>query len=128
MMQHQLFAHGPWFAAKYGSLGIWGTQGMEKSHKLARTMYHRCTQKGGSSNQSNVLLQMGQAFYRRKMDGFAKKKHLPETNKLRRVIRQANLSRKRKRYDVSEGGVGTSLGYAICILTFYLLNLIIYCF
>lgn len=29
---HQLFSHGPWFATKYGSLAIWGTQGMEKSH------------------------------------------------------------------------------------------------
>ena len=50
MMQHQLFAHGPWLETKYGILGIWGTQGTKKSHKLARTMYHRCTQKGGSSN------------------------------------------------------------------------------
>ena len=53
---------------------------------------------------------MVQAFYRRKMDVFKKKKHLPETNKLHRVIRQANLSRKRNRSDASEGGVGTSSG------------------
>ena len=117
-MQHQLFSHGPWFAKKYGSLAIWGTQGMEKSHKLAHIIYHRCTQKGGGSNHSDVLLQMGQAFYRRKMDGFKKKKHLPETIELQRVIRQVELSRKRKRSDVSEGGVETSSRYAICILTF----------
>ena len=70
---------------------------------------------------------MGQTFYRHKMNGFKKKKHLPKKINLRRVIKKENLSRKHKRYDVSEGGVGTSSGYAICILTFYLLNLIIYC-
>ena len=52
------------------------------------------------------------------MDVFTKKKHLPETNKLRRVIRQANLSRKRKRSNASEGGVGTSSRYSIYMLTF----------
>jgi hypothetical protein len=110
--------HGPWFAEKYGSLAIWGTQGMEKSHKLAHTIYHRYTQKGGGSNHSDVLVQMGQAFYRRKMVGFKRKHQLPETIELRRVIRQVKLSRKRRRYDVSEGGVGTSARYAICMLTF----------
>ena len=52
------------------------------------------------------------------MDGFKKKKHLLETIELQRVIRQAELSRKRKRSDVSEGGVETSSRYAICMLTF----------
>ena len=117
-MQHQLFAHEPWFAGKYGSLAIWGTQGMEKSHKLARTIYHRCTQKGGGSNYSDFVLQMGQEFYRCKMDVFKKKKHLLETIELRIVIRQANLSRKLKRSDAFEGGVGTSSRYAICMLNF----------
>ena len=91
---------------------------MEKSHKLASTIYHRCTHKGGGSNNSDVLFQMGQAFYRHKMDVFKKKKHLPETIELRRVIRQANLSRKRKISYASKGGVGTSSRYAICMLTF----------
>ena len=80
---------GLWFLTtrKYGSLAIWGTQGMEKSHKLARTIYHRCTQKIRGSNHLDVLVQMGQAFYRRKIDGFKKKTHLPETTKLSIVIR-----------------------------------------
>ena len=60
---------------------------MEKSHNLARTIYHRCTQKGGGSNHLDVLLQMGQAFYRHKMDVFKKKKNLPKTIELCGVIR-----------------------------------------
>ena len=52
------------------------------------------------------------------MDVFKKKKHLPETIELRRVIRQANISRKRKRSDASKGGIGTSSRYAIYMLTF----------
>ena len=103
---------------KYGSLAIWGTQGMDKSHKLSHTIYHRCTQKGGGSNHSDVLVQMGQAFYRRKMDGFKKKHHLLETVKLHKVIRQEELSRKCKTFDVSEGVVATSARYAIYMLTF----------
>ena len=97
---------------------FWGTQGMEKSHKLARTIYHRCTHKGGGSNHSDVLLQMCQEYYRRKMDGLKKEKHLRETIEIRRVIRIENLSRKRKKSNASEGGVGTSSRYAICMLTF----------
>ena len=61
---------------------------------------------------------MGQEFYRRKMDVFKKKKNLPKTIELRGVIRQANISRKHKRSDASEGGVGTSSRYAIYMLTF----------
>ena len=91
---------------------------MEKSHKLARTIYHRCTHKGGGSNHSDVLLQMCQEYYRRKMDGLKKEKHLQETIELCRVIRKENLSRKHKRYDASEGGFGRSSRYAICMLTF----------
>jgi hypothetical protein len=88
-LQHQLFAHGPWFAEKYGSLAIWGTQGMEKSHKLARTIYHRYTHRKEGVPIIHVLVQMGQAFYRHKMVGFKRKHQLPETIELRRVIRQA---------------------------------------
>ena len=91
---------------------------MEKSHKLARTIYHRCTQKGGGSNHSDVLVQMGQAFYRRKIDGFKKKNYLPEKTELSIVIRTTNKNRKHKIYDVFEGGVGTSARYAIYMLTF----------
>jgi hypothetical protein len=91
---------------------------MEKSHNLARTIYHRCTQKGGGSNHSDVLEKMGQAFYRRKIDGFKKKNHLPETTELSIVMRKTEKNRKRKISDVSEGGVRTSARYAICMLTF----------
>jgi hypothetical protein len=108
----------PRFAEKYGRLDIWGTQGMEKSHKINHTIYHRYIQKGGGSNHSYVLVQMGQAFYRRKMVRFKRKHQLPEIIELRRVIRQEALSRKHRRYDVSEGGVGTSARYEICMLTF----------
>lgn len=41
---HILYLHAPWFAKEYGSLGIWNTQGMEKSHKQARVAYHKSTQ------------------------------------------------------------------------------------
>ena len=37
------------FGKEYGSLGIWNTQGMEKSHKLSRVAYNKSTQHGGGS-------------------------------------------------------------------------------
>lgn len=51
------------------------------------------------------------------MDLF-KKHRLPKTIELRRVIKQVEISRKRKRSDVLEGGVGTTTRYAIWKLTF----------
>ena len=70
MLQHILYAHGPWFAKEYGSLAIWNTQGMEKSHKQARVAYQKNSQHGGSSSLSNPLVQMFQWFYRRILSRF----------------------------------------------------------
>ncbi len=64
---HILYAHCPWFVDKWGSLGIWNTQGMEKSHKQAKAAFHRTTQRGGGrcTSNSNPLQQMSFWFYRR---------------------------------------------------------------
>lgn len=49
---------------QYGSLSIWSTQGMEKSHYQARTRYFRHTRHGGGANKANSLLEVFQWFYR----------------------------------------------------------------
>ena len=69
-LQHILYAHAPWFANEYGSLGIWNTQGMEKSHKQAQVAQHKNTQHGGGSKPSNPLVQMFDWFYRRIVSKF----------------------------------------------------------
>ena len=54
-MQHILFAHGAWFMNKYGSLEMWSTQGMEKSHYRARGVFFKHTRHGGGRIPSNYL-------------------------------------------------------------------------
>lgn len=63
-LQHILYNHTPWFIKEYGSLSIWSTQGMEKSHYVARSRYFRHTRHGGGKNKANSLLEVFQWFYR----------------------------------------------------------------
>lgn len=61
-LQHSLYAHGPWFMKKYGSLAIWNTQGMEKSHYKAKAFKN--SRHGGGKGLSNALVHIFQWFYR----------------------------------------------------------------
>lgn len=63
-MQHILFAHGGWFMNKYGSLEMWSTQGMEKSHYRARGVFFKHTRHGGGRIRSNYLKEMFNWFFR----------------------------------------------------------------
>ena len=49
---------------KYGSLEIWSTQGMEKSHYRARGVFLKNTQHGGGRVRSNYLEDMFNWFFR----------------------------------------------------------------
>lgn len=53
------------FAEVHGSLSIWSSQGMEKSHWQARAAFHRNTQHGGLNGQHGYIFQLFQWFYRR---------------------------------------------------------------
>lgn len=64
-MQHILRHHATFFARTFGSLSIWSSQGMEKSHWQARAAFHKSTQHGGTSTKNSYILQLFQWFYRR---------------------------------------------------------------
>lgn len=66
-LQHILYNHTPWFIKEYGCLSIWSTQGMEKSHYVARSRYFRHTRHGGGKTKANSLLEVFQWFYRQKL-------------------------------------------------------------
>ena len=51
---HILTAHGPYFE-KQGSLAIWSTQGMERSHWQARCGYQRATDHGGRHGHQRAI-------------------------------------------------------------------------
>ena len=57
-MQHILYAHDVYFLDEYGPLGLWSTQGMERSHYQAKAMYLKNTQHGGGITKSNALHEM----------------------------------------------------------------------
>ncbi|KAI5078400.1 hypothetical protein GOP47_0006071 [Adiantum capillus-veneris] len=62
---HIIFNHLPYFIQKYGNPAIWNTQGMEKSHYMARNAYFRHTRHGGSRIKANSLRELFEWFYRR---------------------------------------------------------------
>lgn len=63
-LQHILYTHAVYFLDKYGSLALWSTQGMERSHYQARCSYFKNTQHGGGVVKSNALHEMFNWFYR----------------------------------------------------------------
>ena len=63
-MQHILNAHAAYILDEYGSLGLWSTQGMERSHYQEKAMYFKNTQHGGVITKSNALHEMFKWFYR----------------------------------------------------------------
>lgn len=64
LWQHILYAHAAYFMNEYGSLDMWSTQGMEKSHYRARGVYFKNTRHGGGKTRSNYLIEMFNWFYR----------------------------------------------------------------
>jgi hypothetical protein len=86
-MQHILFAHGAYFMDKYGSLEIWSTQGMEKSHYRARGVYFKNTRHGGGRVRSYYLEEMFNWFFR---NTFGRKIRMERANNtmLARVARR----------------------------------------
>lgn len=62
-LQHILYAHGPFFLDRYGSLGLWSNQGMERSHYQAKAAYFKSTRHGGGTRRSNALHEMFNWFY-----------------------------------------------------------------
>ena len=63
-LQLIFYSHTPWFIKEYGSLSIWSTQGIEKSHHVARSRYFRHTRHGGGKGKANSLLEVFQWFDR----------------------------------------------------------------
>ena len=105
---HILKVHGPYFA-KEGSLAIWSTQGMERSHWQARCGFQRATDHGGgrgietltedgSSHHiaSNPMVQMLQWWYRRLEIRFQKKTQVAAN--VDDTIAMDRLARKRAIY------------------------------
>lgn len=48
-LQHIIYAHGAYFMDKYGSLDMWSSQGMEKSHYKLRGVYFKNARHGGGA-------------------------------------------------------------------------------
>lgn len=99
-MQHILYNHTPFFAKKYGSLSIWSTQGMEKSHYMARTGYFKHTRHGGGKNRANSLLELHQWTYRRLFHRAQLKEQL-KSSELIRTIQQSKKEKRQKSYNES---------------------------
>ena len=117
---HILKVHGPYFA-KEGSLAIWSTQGMERSHWQARCGFQRATDHGGgrgietptedgSSHHttSNPMVQLLQWWYRRLEVRFQKKTQVA-TN-VDDAIAMERLARKRAIYTNSCGRERHAMG------------------
>jgi len=102
-LQHILYAHAPWFANGYGKLGIWNTQGMEKSHKQARVAYHKNTQHGGGSKPSNPLVQMFEWFYRRIVSKFTQEEDSSSEDSVEEWVRDTHIRQKSETWKQSKG-------------------------
>lgn len=98
-MQHILEAHGPYFANQ-GSLAVWSTQGMERSHWQARCAFQKATDHGGGINDSNAMRQLFQWWYRRLEIRYKEKKKKSKTSQAEFVSRAIYEVRK-ARYENS---------------------------
>ena len=79
MLQHIIYNHAPYFARKYGSMAIWSTQGMEKTHYMARSGYFKHTQHGGGKIKSNSILELHQWQYRKLLQRAQHKKTISQS-------------------------------------------------
>lgn len=93
VFQHILYAHGPFFLDQYGSMALWSTQGMERSHYQARSIYFKNTRHGGGTIKSNALHEMFNWFYR-SLSGRKRQKPRKETRLFSSVVKKV-ASRRR---------------------------------
>lgn len=63
-LQHVIVKHSAWFVAKYGSLALWSTQGMEKTHYATKTAYVKHTQHFGTNQRHSPIVQQFEWWYR----------------------------------------------------------------
>ena len=63
-MQHVIVKHSSWFVTEYGSLAVWSTQGMEKSHYVAKMAFSKHTQHDGTKKHCPSIVQTFQWWYR----------------------------------------------------------------
>ena len=75
-MQHIWFAHDGWFMNNYGSLEMWSTQGMEKSHYRARGVFFKHTPHGGGKIRSIYLKEMFNWFFGALLEGIYQERQL----------------------------------------------------
>lgn len=100
LMQHILFNHGPYFAKTYGSLSIWSTQGMEKTHYMARTGYFKHTRHGGGKDRANSLLELHQWTYRRLIHR-ARQKELLKHSEITRLLQHIHKEKRQRAWEDS---------------------------
>lgn len=93
ILQHIIYNHAPFFVRTHGSLSVWSTQGMEKTHYMARTGYFKHTRHGGGQNRANSLLELHQWNYRRLFHRANQKALLKSSP----VIRALQISMKQRR-------------------------------
>ena len=99
-MQHILFNHSPYFAKTYGSLSIWSTQGMEKTHYMARTGYFKHTRHGGGKDRANSLLELHQWTYRRLIHR-ARQKELLKHSEITRLLQHIHKEKRQRAWEDS---------------------------
>lgn len=106
--QHILYAHGAYFMNRFGSLDIWSTQGMEKSHYRAKGVYFKNTRHGGGLVRSNYLKEMFDWFYR---TTFGRKRVMERAREslLAKEARRAAHRKLAQRWRTSQGPVRHAL-------------------
>ena len=88
-IKHILYAHGAFYMDHYGSLDIWSTQGMEKSHYQAKGVYFKNTWHGGGATHSNYLQEMFNWFFRHTF-GRTRKMEKAKKSELAKKLRMAS--------------------------------------
>ena len=94
-VQHIIYNHMPYFIDKYGDPSIWSTQGMEKSHYMARNAYFRHTQHGGGSKKANSLCELFQWFYRRTLQILRTKEEI-SSSAIAQAVRDAKVKKEKR--------------------------------
>ena len=98
-LQHILYAHAPYFLDEYGSLALWSTQGMERSHYQAKAVYFKNTRHGGGSTKSNALHEMFNWFYRSLGGRGNQKSRGNICLQRRKIVKTVNASRTQAYYN-----------------------------
>ena len=92
--QDIIYNHLPFFVKKYGCPAIWSTQGMEKSHYMARNAFFRHTQHFGGKQKGNSLKEVFQWFYRGVLQKIATKEKV-KASQIRIAFQVAQKQRRR---------------------------------